>query len=241
MNLNVRSQPMYDPRSVQPMREELKKVGVNGEIVDGVLPRNKKDVAGAMVGIADFEWKKYGSTILPGAICEHLTSDGGVMAAGAGQTCISEFIRAGASGTSGAVIEPFAIQEKFPTPFIHVYYAAGCSLAEAYYQSISGPYQLLILGDPLCKPWGRSAELAVNIEPGAIIPFCRSGLPMTPKAQDLPPDMRPLTFFTPKAVAELRAKRPGEQLDLERDLWPLFELEMELHCYRVPRAAKPLT
>ena len=28
MNLNVRSQPMYDPRSVQPMREELKKVGV---------------------------------------------------------------------------------------------------------------------------------------------------------------------------------------------------------------------
>ncbi len=70
-------------------------------------------------------------------------------------------------------------------------------------------------------------------EPGAIIPFCRSGLPMTPKAQDLPPDMRPLTFFTPKAVADLRAKRPGEQLDLERDLWPLFELEMELHCYRV--------
>jgi hypothetical protein len=70
-------------------------------------------------------------------------------------------------------------------------------------------------------------------EPSSIIPFCRSGLPMTPKAQDLPFAMRPLTFFTPKAVAELRAKRPGEKLDLERDLWPLFELEMELHCYRV--------
>jgi uncharacterized protein (TIGR03790 family) len=153
----------------KPAIDELKKLGVNGEIVDGVLPRNKKDVAGAMVGIADFEWNKYGSTILPGAICEHLTSDGGVMAAGAGQTCISEFIRAGASGSSGAVIEPFAIQEKFPTAFIHVYYAAGCSLAEAYYQSVSGPYQLLILGDPLCKPWGKSAELAVNIEPGATL------------------------------------------------------------------------
>lgn len=70
-------------------------------------------------------------------------------------------------------------------------------------------------------------------EPFSIIPFCRSGLPMTPKAQDLPSAMRPLTFFTPKAVAEMRAKRAGEKLDLERDLWPLFELEMELHCYRV--------
>ena len=70
-------------------------------------------------------------------------------------------------------------------------------------------------------------------EPFSIIPFCRSGLPMTPKAQDLPSAMRPLTFFTPKAVAELRTKWVGEQLDLERDLWPLFELEMELQYYRV--------
>jgi len=45
--------------------------------------------------------------------------------------------------------------------------------------------------------------------------------------------MRPLTFLTPKAVAEIRTKTPGGKLDLERDLWPLFELEMELHYYRV--------
>lgn len=70
-------------------------------------------------------------------------------------------------------------------------------------------------------------------EPLSIIPFCRSGLPMTPKAHDLPPTMRPLTFLTPKAVAELRTITPGGKLDLERDLWPLFELEMELQYYRV--------
>jgi len=99
-----------------PAIEQLKQLGVAGEIVDGVLPRNKKDVAGIMAGIADFEWNKYGSTLLPGAICEHLTSNGGCMMVNGGQTCISEFIRAGASGTSGAVFEPFAIQEKFPTP-----------------------------------------------------------------------------------------------------------------------------
>ena len=60
---------------------------------------------------------------------------------------------------------------------------------------------------------------------------------MAPKANDLPALMRPLTFFTEKAVAELRSKRVGEKLDLERDLWPLFELEMELHYYRVVMGA----
>jgi len=70
-------------------------------------------------------------------------------------------------------------------------------------------------------------------EPFSIIPFCRSGLPMAPKAHDLPPFMRPLTFVTPAAVAELRTKAPGGKLDFERDLWPLVELEMELHYYRV--------
>lgn len=70
-------------------------------------------------------------------------------------------------------------------------------------------------------------------EPLSVIPFCRSGLPMTPKARDLPPAMRPLTFLTPKAVAELKTRTPGGKLDLERDLWPLLELEMEFQYYRV--------
>jgi hypothetical protein len=164
-----------------PAIAELKKYGVKGEILDGVLPRNKKDVAGVMVGVSDFDWPRYGSTILPGAICEHLTSAGGVMFTNGGQTCISEFIRAGASGTSGAVLEPFAIQEKFPTPFIHAYYAAGCSLAEAFYQSVSGPYQLLIIGDPLCCPWRKPCEITLNIKPNATLkgplalePVCKS-------------------------------------------------------------------
>ncbi|MGH9873146.1 MAG: FAD/NAD(P)-binding protein [Pyrinomonadaceae bacterium] len=78
---------------------------------------------------------------------------------------------------------------------------------------------------------------ASGSEPLSIIPFCRSGLPMTPKADDLPPFMRPLTFFTSGALAELRTRKSGEKLDLENDLWPLFELEMELHYYRVVMGA----
>lgn len=90
--------------------------------------------------------------------------------------------------------------------------------------------------------FARSADMSLSYaasgkEPLSIIPFCRSGLPMAPKAKDLPALMRPLTFFTSKALAELRSKRVGEKLDLERDLWPLFELEMELHYYRVVMGA----
>jgi FAD-NAD(P)-binding len=80
---------------------------------------------------------------------------------------------------------------------------------------------------------GSLSYTAGGREPSSIMPFCRSGLPMAPKADDLPTSMRPLTFFTPKALAELRLRMAGEKLDLERDLWPLFELEMELHYYRV--------
>jgi hypothetical protein len=86
--------------------------------------------------------------------------------------------------------------------------------------------------------FGRSADGSLSYtasgrEPLSIIAFSRSGLPMTPKADDLGEFMRPLTFFTPKALADLKRKNAGEKLGLERDLWPLFELEMELHYYRV--------
>jgi hypothetical protein len=138
-----------------PAIAKLKEAGVAAQTLDGALPPGKSDVAGAMVGIAGFEWAKSGSKILPGAICEHLTSYGGMMMEGAGQTPLTEFIRYGAAGASGTVTEPFAIQEKFPDPFIQVHYARGCTLAEAFYQSVPGPYQLLIVGDPLCRPWAR--------------------------------------------------------------------------------------
>jgi len=140
----------------------LAKLGVKAEIAQGVLPKGKPDVQGAVIGTAGFRWKACGSTILPGAICEHLTSFGGVLRKKAGQTPLTEFIRHGAAGASGTVTEPLAIAAKFPSPFIQVHYARGCTLAEAFYQSVHGPYQLLIVGDPLCRPWARIPQVAVE-------------------------------------------------------------------------------
>lgn len=151
----------------------LEQLGVRAEIVSGTLPKNKRDVAGLTAGSASFDWPASGSTILPGAICENLTSYGGIFTPSAEQTPLSDFLRAGAAGSSGTVIEPYSIQAKFPHPSIHVHYCRGASLAEAFYQAVHSPYQLLVVGDPLCQPWAVIPEVRASLasgeplEPGA--------------------------------------------------------------------------
>jgi hypothetical protein len=141
---------------------ELQKLGVRGEIVQGIMPERKPDVQGAMLGTQLFDWARSGSKILPGAICETLTSTSGYLKVGGKQTACTEFIQFGAAGTCGCVVEPLALPQKFPSPMLQVHYARGSSLGEAFYQSVQAPYQLLIVGDPLCQPW---AEPPV-VEPG---------------------------------------------------------------------------
>jgi hypothetical protein len=141
---------------------ELAKLGVKAEIIKTAMPEGRKDVMGLMSGVADFSWPRTGSTILPGAICENFTSFGGILVEGQSQTPLSEFIRYGAAGASGTVVEPYAIGAKFPSPMMHVHYARGCSLAEAFYQSLFAPAQQLIVGDPLCQPWAQIPKVEVG-------------------------------------------------------------------------------
>jgi hypothetical protein len=153
----------------EPARQALSALGVRAEVLSGVLPEGKDDVAGAVVGAAVLDWKSSRSRILPGAFCDHLTSFAGVMT-GAGQTLLSEWIRYGAAGSSGTVTEPYAIAAKFPSALLHVFYAHGCTLVEAFYQSVSGPYQQLLVGDPLCAPWAKPVTVRVKgIGPDAMV------------------------------------------------------------------------
>jgi hypothetical protein len=46
-------------------------------------------------------------------------------------------------------------------PLLHAYYADGSSLAEAFYQSILTPYQLVVVGDPLARPFARFATVGL--------------------------------------------------------------------------------
>jgi uncharacterized protein (TIGR03790 family) len=144
---------------------ELAALSVKAAILPGVAPPNKPDVAGLTTGAANVDLKGSGSKLLPGALVDNLTSAGGQMLVrqeANPQTRISEYIRLGAAGASGAVIEPYAIPHKFPSAALHVHYARGCSLAEAYYQSVQAPFHLLIIGDPLCQPWAVAPSVAVS-------------------------------------------------------------------------------
>lgn len=145
-----------------PLMGALKARGRKVELLENTtIPQGKKDVIGAVVGRATFNWGTSKSVILPGAICEHLTSFGANFAT-PGQTKLTSFLRFGAAGASGTVVEPLALHFKFPNPMIHAYYADGCSLAEAFYQSVHGPYQLLIVGDGLCQPFAKPPEFKME-------------------------------------------------------------------------------
>jgi hypothetical protein len=79
-----------------------------------------------------------------------------------GQTKLTELLKAGAAGSSGTVTEPYAMQPKFPHPRLYVHYAQGLSLAEVFYLSVTGPYQLLVMGDPLCQPFAAPPKLLLE-------------------------------------------------------------------------------
>lgn len=156
--------------------DSLKEMGFQAELIESVLPTAKTDVIGLQIGAPTFQWAASGSEFLPGAIADNLTSFGGVMTTGNGQSNLTEFLRAGAAGSSGTVTEPYAIQEKFPIPQLYVHYARGASLAEAFYMSVDGPYQLLIVGDPLCQPFSHAPQPKVDdalrrLDPGQPLQF----------------------------------------------------------------------
>ncbi|HEX3135597.1 MAG TPA: hypothetical protein VHX44_18690, partial [Planctomycetota bacterium] len=135
----------------------LRELGVAAEVRDGVMPPQGAQVIGATIGIADFDWTANGATIVPGAWCDHLTSYGGALQPNAGQTPLTAFLRAGAAGAGGTVAEPLNHPFKFPSAFVHLHRARGLSLVEAVYRSMSGPYQYLVVGDPLSRPWSAPA------------------------------------------------------------------------------------
>jgi uncharacterized protein (TIGR03790 family) len=98
-------------------------------------------------------------TFVPGALADSLTSYGGLLFAGSGQTTLLAFTAAGAAGSYGTVTEPYADPAKFPSPMDYFYQARGFNLAESYYQSLSAPYLGLIVGDPLSAPFAQPPTL----------------------------------------------------------------------------------
>jgi len=113
---------------------------------------NKQDVMFYFTGKVRVA-KIKSNSFLPGAVADHLTSTGGVLT-GSKQMSIIEWLKAGATGSYGAVVEPCNFPEKFPHPGIMMhYYLRGNSLIEAYWKSVAWPGQGVFVGEPLAKPF----------------------------------------------------------------------------------------
>lgn len=100
------------------------------------------------------------NTYLPGAIADHLTSTGGVMANYNSQMPVTRWLDAGVTGSYGTVSEPCNYWQKFPNPQIVMgHYLAGETLIEAYWKSVKWPMQGVFVGEPLAKPYARTAPV----------------------------------------------------------------------------------
>lgn len=113
---------------------------------------DKQDVMFYFTGRVHVE-KIHSNRYLPGAVADHLTSSGGILS-GSTQMSIMEWLKAGATGSYGAVVEPCSFVQKFPNPGVMMhYYLRGQSLIEAYWKSVAWPGQGIFVGEPLAKPF----------------------------------------------------------------------------------------
>ena len=140
---------------------ELKSLGFNAVVSDQTCPQNEKQIIGAVLGSSVVKWSDSNSKFLPGALVDNLTSYGGWWAKPE-QTKLTDYLNAGAAGASGAVYEPYTVTPKFPDSRLLVHYARGCTLAESFYQSLRSPFQLLVVGDPLCRPFGQFPKFEIE-------------------------------------------------------------------------------
>ena len=90
---------------------------------------------------------------VPGAIADHLTSAGGVLARG-GQMSALRWLEAGATASYGTVIEPCNALQKFPHPAVVIgHYLEGETVIESYWKSVNMPGQGIFIGEPLASPF----------------------------------------------------------------------------------------
>ena len=124
------------------------------------MPAGINGILGVMAGNAIVDPRTCGHFI-PGSFADHLTSAAAIFD-GPDQTKLSAWLDAGATASAGTVVEPFALWPKFPAARLYAHYAAGCTMIESLFLSIRCPVQILLVGDPLCCPWGPRAELTLS-------------------------------------------------------------------------------
>ena len=206
--------PLFDAAAAA-VREEADRRGlaVRAEVLSAALPLEEPRVVGLTSGVSTADWAATGSRFAPGAAwADNLTSFGAVLGpdpARGGQVTVVDWLRAGAAGAGGTVIEPFALPFKFPSPFAQVHRVRGATLAEAVALSVAGPYQYLTVGDPLSAPYADRPVVSLRLpgeEPGGGEEKDATGAE--------PPEVRGAVTFAATATTA-----DGEPVELDR--WEL--------------------
>ena len=179
--MNNTADPARNVRSNQwnPAVSALAAEGFSGEVINGTLPIGRHDALGVMSGFAFQNIDAADFTLLPGAFCDHLTSWAATFDNTA-QVKLSQWIRKGAAGSVGTIEEPCNYPGKFPRAQIQLGYAMGMPFAEAAFRSLLFfPFQPLIYGDPLARPFAHIPQVSVPDAPAAPV---SGGLTLTPEA-----------------------------------------------------------
>ncbi len=134
----------------EPIQQLLKGQGIS-PVITNAIPSGARNVMGVMMGAETVDPSQIGS-FAPGAMAEHLTSWSAEFQKP--QTKLTDWLKAGATGTAGSVVEPYSNFNKFPSARFFFYYGSGCTMLESFYQSLASPLQILLLGDPMAKPYG---------------------------------------------------------------------------------------
>ena len=131
----------------------------------GNAPQNRNNVLGAVCGAVTMALPN-GSTYLGGSWADNLTSYGCDFL-DSSQTKATQFIAAGASGTTGSVVEPYAIPNLFTNSSIYTFIADGSTFGEAFAKSVESPNIQMPLGDMLAQPFADVPKAAFTSGPGS--------------------------------------------------------------------------
>lgn len=169
--------PTILPGSVEYLDYEV----VGGTVTTGYIT-NKPDIMGYFTGFGGLNLQYAGNTFLKGAVADNLTSCFGYwdfpspttdpysLNSGCYQGASLAFLKAGATATSGTVVEPCNFTQKFPQTSIFLpQYQSGKSVIEAYTASVMRPGETNFAGEPLANPYAIEPTLSYDATSQAVL------------------------------------------------------------------------
>lgn len=137
---------------------EVRQMRIRTSLEEG-QPRDLPGIMGLQMGAQNVDAERAGRH-LPGSMAEHLTSYAAIFHTPY-HNKLTDWIRAGATASAGAVTEPYSLWTKFPHARFFTHYVRGNTMLESFYLSLRSPTQILLVGEPLARPWAPRLSLTL--------------------------------------------------------------------------------